>query len=188
MIKETKPDLVVLGVHRTRPVWDMFSGTTVERIVRATELPVLLVAGPVEGEYGKVLCGIDLSKSCAAAARWAAKLAPDAEFSTFHALHVPFKSWVAPSDSAAALAPFVAEARERVDAWWQQEVLPSQLPKPELQAEAIPTAFLEARTKIRPDLVAVGAHARAAFVPTLLGSFTEDLIRTSPSDVLILRG
>ncbi len=188
MIAEEQPDLVVLGVHRPRPLWDMLSGTTVERIIRSTVRPVLLVAGPVEGGYARVLCGVDMSKACAAAARWAAKIAPEAAFSSFHALHVPFAGWTAPGGTAEAVAPFLADARERIDDWWEDEVLPAQMPKPEPVAEAVPTAFLHARQAADPDLIAVGAHARSSFAPTLLGSFTEDLIRAAPSDVLILRG
>ncbi|WP_172331709.1 universal stress protein [Mangrovicoccus sp. HB161399] len=188
VIEEESPDLVVMGVHRPRPLWDMVTGTTVERIVRAVTRPVLLVAGPVAGGYERVLCGIDLSDACAAAARWAAKLAPEAAFSSFHAVHVPFAGRIAPRGAPEALAPFLADARERIDAWWEDEVLPGRLPKPEPVAEAVPTAFLHARQATDPDLIAVGAHARAAFAPTLLGSFTEDLVRSVPADLLIVRG
>ncbi|WP_236638013.1 universal stress protein [Mangrovicoccus ximenensis] len=55
-------------------------------------------------------------------------------------------------------------------------------------AEAVPTAFLHARQASDPDLIAIGAHARANFAPTLLGSFTEELIRSAPADLLIVRG
>ncbi|WP_171060561.1 universal stress protein [Poseidonocella sp. HB161398] len=187
VIEEVQPDLVVMGVHRARPIWDMYAGTTVERIVRATPRPVLLVSQAVEDDYARVLCGVDLSHSCAAAARWAAALAPAAEFRSFHALHVPFRGWIAPGGRPEAVAPFLAEARERIAEWWAEEELPAQLPVPEPEAAAVSEAFLRAREAQAPDLIAVGAHARGLFAPTILGSFTETLIRNAPSDILIVR-
>ncbi len=54
--------------------------------------------------------------------------------------------------------------------------------------EPVPTAFLHARQIHDPDLILVGAHAHASFAPTLLGSFTEGLVRSTPADLLIVRG
>jgi len=185
---EVKPDLLVLGMHRPRPVWDMFGGTTVERIVRATGYPVLLVARPVEEPYTRVLCGIDLSGACAAAARTAASLLPGADLFTFHSLHVPFRGMLVPDGNDAALEPYLADARARIDAWWAEQDLPAGLPRPEPAAASLREAFAEAMAVVKPGLIAVGAHARSKFVPTLLGSFTQELIRTPPADLLILRG
>ncbi|WP_172329334.1 universal stress protein [Mangrovicoccus sp. HB161399] len=187
-IAETGPDLVVLGTHRPRPVWDMVSGTTAERIVRATGRPVLLVSRPAGAPYRSVLCGIDLSKACAAAARWAAELAPEARFSSFHALQLPLRGRPAPDRDAAELAPFLEDARARIDHWWLEEALPRQLPRPEPRALPVEDALAEAMDAAAPDLVAVGAHARTAAVPGLLGSFARALVRSPPADLLILRG
>ncbi|WP_171060962.1 universal stress protein [Poseidonocella sp. HB161398] len=188
VIAEVAPDLVVLGTHRPRPLWDMVSGTTAERIIRATSLPVLLAAGPPEPAWRRVLCGLDLSPASAAAARWAAELAPEAELRAFHALPVPFRGWTAAGGAAELAAPFLSDARARLDLWWLEEVLPARLAKPAPVALPVTEAFAAELDAFRPDLVAIGAHARAAFVPGHLGSFTEALIRRPPCDLLILRG
>lgn len=181
-------DLVVLGLHRVRPFWDMFSGTTMERIVRALRQPVLLAVLPVIGGYKSVLCGIDLSPACVSAAKTAAQLAPDAEFTAFHAVHIPYRGLIAPDASVKQLAPFVEEARLQLNAWWEEVGMPKSLAKPRLVPSSVHTAFAAMQKSQKPDLVAVGAHGRPRLAPTLLGSFTENLIRRPECDTLVVRG
>ncbi|WP_138469226.1 universal stress protein [Poseidonocella sp. HB161398] len=185
-IRRTAPDLVVLGVHRRHPLRDLLAGTTVERLLRATSCPVLLVAGAAEAEYSRVLCGIDMSGACAAAARWAARIAPEAAFSSVHAVHIPFRSWLLPSEAPAAVAPFLEEAAARLAEWREAEVVPRQLPQPEPRTVSLPEALRDACREVRPDLLAIGAHARRG--PGRIGSVTRRLVRRPPCDLLILRG
>lgn len=180
-------DLIVLGVHRQRPFWDMFSGTTMERVVRATRRTVLVVTDAADHAYSRVLCGIDLSPSCAAAAQSAAVLAPGATFSTFHAVHIPYRGFVAPDPSSRALQGFLDEAQAEIDAWWPTANLPPAIPKPRPIAASVVQAFEAARTAFDPDLVVVGAHGRPGLAPTLLGAFTEQLLRDPPCDILLER-
>ncbi|QDC10409.1 universal stress protein [Oceanicola sp. D3] len=180
-------DLVVLGVHRTRAFWDFFSGTTMERIVRASERPVLLAAGAVTGAYQRVLCGIDLSSSCAAAAQAAGRFAPEAILKAFHAVHVPYRGLVAPQQSAKALAPFVKEAERELAAWWEAAQLPEKMAQPVPMVGSVSLSLDHEIESFQPELIAVGAHGRAAISISLLGQFTESLIRTPPCDVLVVR-
>lgn len=181
-------DLLVVGTHKPRPFWDVFSGTTVERFVRAEVRPVLLVHEPVTGPYQSVLCGIDLSPACVSAGNLAAELAPDAELATFHAVHVPYRGLLAPNDHAGQIAPFVKDARNRLDAWWADAGLSERLPKPEVSVQSVHAAFDQARRGAQAELFALGAHGRAALSPTMLGGFAESLIREPVCDLLIVRG
>lgn len=181
-------DLVVVGTHRSRPLWDMFSGTTVERLARMSACPVLLVTEPVDGPYRSVLCGIDLSPACATAGNFAVQLAPDAAFATFHAVHVPYRGLLAPNDTAGEVVPFVKEARGLLKAWWPTAGLSDKLPEPEVSTQSIFAAFDQARRTNKAQLFALGAHGRTALSPSLLGSFAESLIREPQCDLLIVRG
>ncbi|WP_321363459.1 universal stress protein [uncultured Celeribacter sp.] len=181
-------DLVVLGVHRPRPFWDMFAGTTMERLVRALNCPVLLVRDPVTAPYRSVLCGIDLSPSCLAAGRTAMALAPEAKITTFHAVHVPYRGLIARNESAKHLAPFVKEAQAHLDGWWEAADLPEGLPKPEISAASVNDVFTTALADSGADLFALGAHGRMPLSPSLLGGFTEAQIRDPRCDLLVVRG
>ncbi len=188
MADAIEADLVVLGTHRARPFWDMFIGTTMERTVRAVNRPVLLVVEPVTKPYSSILCGIDLSPASLAAGQMARGLAPEAALHTIHAVHVPYRGMIARDGSEKQIAPFVADAQERLDAWWAATEIPAGLPKPEIVVASVADAFKIARTDHQPDLLALGAHGRIPLSPTLLGGFTEDQIRTPTTDVLIVRG
>jgi nucleotide-binding universal stress UspA family protein len=180
-------DLVVMGIHRPRPFWDMFSGTTMERVVRTTRRTVLVVKDPADHPYKAVLCGIDLSPSCVAAATAAAELAPGAAFSTFHAVHVPYRGLIAPGPDDRALTPFIDAAKAELDGWWPASGMPEEYPRPEPVAASVTQAFEAMKRRADPDLLAIGAHGRPVLAPTLLGSFTEQVLREPPCDVILKR-
>ncbi|MDM8347313.1 universal stress protein [Pseudomonas sp. sp1636] len=54
-------DLLVVGCHRKTPLRDFFLGSSVERLIRGSHLPVLRVAQPVVADYRQVLAALDLS-------------------------------------------------------------------------------------------------------------------------------
>ncbi|NIY81196.1 universal stress protein [Celeribacter sp. HF31] len=181
-------DLVILGVHRARPFWDMFAGTTMERLVRAVKRPVLLVRDPVAGPYRSILCGIDLSPACLAAGGAAMALAPEAKISTFHAVHIPYRGMIARDASEKQFAPFVRDARAQLDQWWDRAEVPEGLPKPEIRTASVQEAFTAELQSTEADLFALGAHGRMLLSPSLLGGFTEAQIRDPRCDLLIVRG
>lgn len=180
-------ELIVLGVHRPRPFWDMFTGTTLERVVRSTVRPVLLVVDSVDHPYSSILCGIDLSPASAAAVRMAIQVAPKAKVHSFHAVHIPFRGLVGPEPGSRALDPFIAEAQEDLDAWWQTAKLPEGIDKPVPDIASVTESFDRKKAEVAPDLLAIGAHGRPALSTTLLGSFTEEVLGTPPCDVLVVR-
>ncbi|MBW6417242.1 universal stress protein [Celeribacter sp. PS-C1] len=188
MAETIDADLVVLGVHRPRPFWDMFAGTTMERLVRALNKPVLLVRDPVTGPYQSVLCGIDLSPSCLAAGRTAMALAPEAAVNTFHAVHVPYRGMIARDASEKHLAPFVKEAQIHLDTWWAEADIPEGLPKPDISPASVNDVYTASLTESDADLFALGAHGRMPLSPSLLGGFTEAQIRDPRCDLLVVRG
>ncbi|HEY7766067.1 MAG TPA: universal stress protein, partial [Aestuariivirgaceae bacterium] len=68
MAEETGVDLLVLGPHRRQVLRDVFIGTTAERVLRTSRMPVLLANGVPAGAYRKVLIASDLSNYAYAAA------------------------------------------------------------------------------------------------------------------------
>jgi nucleotide-binding universal stress UspA family protein len=183
----TGADLIVLGVHRNRPWADMVSGTTMERLVRGTSRPALLVQDVVDHAYRRAVSGIDFSPSCLAALEAAATLVPQARIDTFHAVHVPFRGFLAPGDTAEQLDPFVTEATARMNAWLDTVDLPANCAPPEVIVASVREALTRMLGEDGADLVVIGAHGRASFAPSYLGSFTESLLRHPPCDILVVR-
>lgn len=180
-------DLVVLGIHRPRPIADFFRGTTLVRLVRNSLRPVLVVTKPVEQTYRKPLCGLDFSPSSVAAASAAAALCPDVRIATFHAVHVPFRGFLAPGGTAAETQPFIEEGKQRLADWLPDAGLPQQCDEPVVIAEDVPQALRKMMAATEADLIALGAHGRASLAPTHLGGFAEGLLAAPPCDVLVVR-
>jgi nucleotide-binding universal stress UspA family protein len=187
MSEAAAADLVILGLHRRRPILDRVRGSTMERIVRASQRPVLLVAAPVRAPYARALCGIDLSPACVAAVRVAAEIAPDAAITCFHAFHIAFRELIAPGGRPEDIAPYIAEAREEVERWCAGAGLPPRAGTPRMIEAEVREALRTMLAEVAPDLLAIGAHGRPALYPNLLGSFAADLVRDPPCDLLIVR-
>lgn len=176
-------DLLVIGTHRERPFVDAFRDTTMERVVRQARCPVLIARNPAAGPYRGVVGAVDFSPAAAAALRAAAAIAPKARLCAVHALHIPFKGLM-PTETD---APFLREARAAERDWRKSEALPEALDKVEIVEGAVLDVLAEAIRKNGADLVAVGAHAGAGLVTSLLGGFATGLIRNAGADVIVAR-
>ncbi len=178
--------LLVLGLHRSRPLLDLIRETTMVRIVRATQRPVLLVRNPADHDYARVLAPVCFSPSCASALLAVRAIAPRAELRSFHAVPIPFSGLTGDGPGSAMARELCAEATAERDRW---QASFDQRPDP-INIEIISGYLSEIMARLtvdRPDLIAVGAHTRSGFVPSVLGSFVTDLIVTPPCDVLVVR-
>lgn len=185
LASEEQAALLVLGLHRLRPLLDAMRDTTMQRVARTSPCPVLLVREPVDGPYQTVVAAVDFSPAAAAAVRMAARVAPGATIRPVHAMHVPYKGLMARSGSAADFAPFRHEAEAARDDWLAAETLPEGLPEVEI-AEGTVTEVL-ARALKGATLLALGTHARSGIYGFLAGSHCTGLMRDPPCDLLIVR-
>ena len=184
---EIDADLIILGMHRHQLLTDMFAGTTMERLVRASTRPVLIVRDPVDHPYRRAVCGLDMSPSCVAAAQACAELAPDATIATFHAVHIPFRGFLAPHGSAEEVMPFVEDAKKRLESWMATADLPSQCEPPSILPESVGAALYRTVKTVDADLICIGAHGRPSLSPSYLGTIAEELLRNPPTDLIIVR-
>ena len=180
-------ELIVVGIHRERHYLDLIKQTTMERLIRASTVPVLLVSQTGKQPYSHILCAIDMSHAAAQAITMARRIAPAARLSLFHAYHVPYRRLTDPSDAAATTIPFRKEAEEQFAQWAADNALPADLPAPRF-IDASPTVALDqVLAEGTPDLLALGAHSRSNLGRYMLGGFTSTLIRNPPCDLLVAR-
>jgi len=177
-------DLVVVGRHRKRGLLDDFRRTTVESMIVKSNRPVLLVVDPVHQPYARVLVPSAFSKACTSAAAVAGTLAPDAEMRLCHVWLAPFQGLTGGETSDVGKAE-KREAVARAKAW--AATLPGEAVEVELVHGPVGAGVQDEVTRFKPDLLAVGAHTRSASFSGL-GSFTSDLVRDPPVDVLVTRG
>ncbi len=183
-------DLLVMGVHRPRIFLDSLRETTMQRVVRLTGTPVLLVTDREDHPYARVIAACDFSPAATAALHLAHRIAPEARIEPLHALHVTYGGRVARDAQVheELETAFRREAEATARAWEETTYLPREAVAPCEIAIGSPLALLEARVaKGGVDLIAAGAHGRVGAAPALLGSLANDLMRDPPCDVLIAR-
>lgn len=178
--------LVVLGLHRRRPLLDLVRDSTMVRIVRASRRPVLLVKDLPVNDQARVLIPVSFSPACAAAMRIAQEIAPRAEVRSFHAVPIPFAGLTGDGPGSAMAQELRAEATKERDGWLAGLGISDGIPDVEIISGGR-SETMERLAVARPDLIAVGAHTRSGFLPDVLGSFVTDLIHTPPCDLLVTR-
>ncbi|MCB1348336.1 MAG: universal stress protein [Geminicoccaceae bacterium] len=184
LVNSAEFDLVVAGRHRDRGFLDGLRPTTVESVVARSLTPVLLVTDPVHGSYNRVLAPVAFSSACRHAVKTALHIAPQAAFRLFHLWMAPFEGLTGGPSS-----DFAREVRRetaaQAAAW--TEGLATSLPKVDLVHDGVGSGCHQEIRSFAPDLIAVGANTRSLSF-TGLGSFTAELLRTPPTDLLIARG
>jgi nucleotide-binding universal stress UspA family protein len=187
---EASADLIVMGSHRKQLLLDIFVGTTIERVIRKGSFPVLMVNNEAQHKYENVLVPVDLSNASA------------------HALRVAQSTGLVIGEQATLLYAFIAPARgkmfmagydkSRVDSYIASE---RRLAGEEVAAylstntlgsgwslrleEGTPMAVISrAISEMRPDLLVMGTHGRSALTKALIGSVTEEALRSLSVDIL----
>jgi nucleotide-binding universal stress UspA family protein len=173
--------LLVLGVHAPMaPHESFFLGSTSERALRVGSTPVLLARTDATKPYGRILIPVDLGDMSLALVRLVAQTFPDAAYDLVHFLrpttshdvtnkerHDSFAASLAGLALSAGLAPartrvrvFVADAREGI--------------------------LGEVRAR-KPDLIAMGTHARTGVARVVIGSVADYVIHAAQGvDVLVV--
>src|SRR5690606_26933116 len=90
MAVEEGCDLIVTGTGKGGVLEKMLLGTTVNRLVRRTHLPVLMVKNRAHGPYGSILAATDFSDAAQRALLVAAGFFPDVKITVLHAWEPPF--------------------------------------------------------------------------------------------------
>ncbi|WP_299678802.1 universal stress protein [uncultured Roseobacter sp.] len=164
-------DLLIVGLHRRRVFLDHIKETTMEHLIRASSLPVLLVAGDADRPYARVLGGVDLSPVCAAGLHKIRMIAPSAELTLFHAHEVSFRN----------------EAERDYATWTAVSALPDNLPPPVFVEGKAREALEEVMAETDCDLLVIGAYTRSNAGRYMLGGFSSGLIRKPPCDLLLAK-
>jgi nucleotide-binding universal stress UspA family protein len=186
-----KADLIVMGAHRKQLLRDIFVGTTIERVIRMGQYPVLMVNHEVTRPYENAIAAVDMSEPSANAIR-AAKTAGLIGNEGITIVHAFFplgkgKMYVAGIDRA-AIDDYVANERQRATDELVAFLLANQLSGPRLSLRVEEGAPFEVISRgveeMKPDFLVIGTHGRSGLPKVLLGSVTEEALRTLDIDIL----
>lgn len=190
--EEIEAGVVVLGMHREDAFKDLFRGTTVERVVRASNVPVLLVKDRVKGPYRRVVVGVDFSVYSRRAIEFAASFVPSGEIYLVHAYDVPFKGYLHGRNTRREVNKQHQANFERMLEGEMASFLSgldADAPKIEriMGEGAVRDVLHREIRRLKPDLLVVGTHGRTGVAHAFLGSVAEDLLKSPPCDVLAVK-
>lgn len=190
--RRRKADLIVVGRHGRRVFRDLVMGSTAQRMVRQSEIPVLVVHGDPQGPWRRPVVATDLGPTSRHLGEIAARILDPvrAQVQVVHAFEVPFEGWVALSDRSGG-------------GNWRRLYRQAASPKLARFAAALTARGLRVRTRLihgdprkavlgearrtRADLLVVGTHGRSGVSRALLGTVAEGLVSDATCDVLIAR-
>jgi universal stress protein E len=188
---EIQPDLVVMGSHRKQMLRDIFIGTTIERVIRKGTCPVLMVNHEAQRRYENVVVPVDMSDASADALRAARStgLISDERATLLHAFLAMAKGKlsVVGSDQASIDSHVASERQRAIDE------LAAFLVANDLEhgrwslrvEEGGPMEIISrAVSEMRPDLLVMGTHGRSGLLKALIGSVTEEALRSLNVDIL----
>jgi len=184
--KEIAAELVVTGVARDEPLGRQHLGATVERLVRSSPAPVLVVRSRLR-PYHEVLVGTDFSESSGHALVAASHFFPDARLTALHAWEVPYSGLLGRDAYSEQWAAVVDQARDE----FLEKVDLSAGDRARLQVlcergqpELLMRAYMQDK---RVDLAVIGSHGAGAVLERLIGSTAKRILRSAPGDVMVIR-
>lgn len=185
-------DLLVVGAHRRRILLDIFVGTTAERIIRKSTVPVLMANSPPLGGYRHALIAVDLSETSNEALLAARRLdwlgAP--RRTALHVFDTPATSLLARTgvDESKMQASLAQEHRR---AHGELRALLERLEMPFVDTRVAPlnedtsVAIRRCANDEAADVVVVATHGRGGIAKVLLGTVAQELLRSTEQDVLV---
>ena len=179
-------DLIVLGQPAKGGLKELFIGTTTERVLGHSDLPILVVKKLVRGAYQRVLVAMDLSEGAIRALETAYRIAPDADFLMLHAWYAPIIDF-----GASDFAQESQRVRELIDRRTKESL--SRLapraaaPRFELIDSSPHVAIRNQISVFDPDILAMGTHARSPLKAAMIGSLAREFLAEAACDVLVAR-
>jgi universal stress protein E len=182
---ELTADLIVLGGHRPRRIFDGLLGTTADRVIRTARQPVLAVNRSLSDPPHRILLATDFSpvadRALEITVDWAQRWgSPDvgAILEIVHVsafAHPAYRPVLATEPLQACAAQAVARAQGRL------RIRPRILSAP-----LAPEGILQAAEELRADLIVVGTHGHGGLVRTLIGSVASEVVRSLPYPILMV--
>lgn len=192
-VVDATPDLLVIGPHRRQVLRDVFIGTTAERTIRSVDCPVLMVNAMPAGHYRHVLQTTDLSDgSRDALLRFQSLgLAEYARTSLLHifdapALRLAFSHSIPQDDQKRYLEDEQRDAALELGRFLSSTNLGLLRQIVRYEASPAPHEILKVAREEQADLIVMSTHGRSGLAKMLIGSVTEQVLRTAQIDILAL--
>lgn len=177
---ENKFDVIIMATHSHNVVEKFFLGSTMERVIRIAQTPVVVLRDPATAPPfppKRVLATTDYSKESLYI------------FEPLLSLSAKVKSQVTllavDSLEASYLGEFNPDDKKTIDAGFKEHGIEAEWVK--IRSTDAVEGILDYIQSSKPDLVAMTTHGRSGLSKILLGSTTESIIRQIRIPVLVIR-
>jgi nucleotide-binding universal stress UspA family protein len=183
-------DLVVAGARGAGFVRHLLLGSTAERLLRKSVLPMLVVKQPAAEAYQRVLVPVDFSSWSAPLIALARAVAPGAHLVLLNAYEVPFEGKLRlASVPESTIESYRLTSQREASLQLQALAMDAGL-KPRDWTPCIPNtdpsqAIIEHEKALGCDLIVIGKHGQNMAEELLLGSVTKHVLVESVGDVLV---
>jgi len=185
-------DLIVTGASEKSVLRHTFLGSNALKVLRQSTCPVLVVKKACQGQYQRILIGIDLSHEISNTLHYLKRMAPEAEIVLAHCYEIPFESKL---DHYADYQDIhLMEYRQAIrdQALKRMQVITKHLATDPLKLTTIVTQGEPADTLLQLaqdqqcDLIVLNKNNLTTLDSWILGSVTNQIINESVLDILII--
>ena len=182
--------LLVFGAQGSHPLRDLTLGSTAQRVLRKTFVPVLVVRRKAEAHYRQVLVAVDFQSDARHALDYAQALAPQARLNLVHVYRAPFEGRMRYSGVSDDLIGFYrAEARAAASRGMTDLVASrnsSNAVNPLIVHGSAVATLLKKERELNADLIVLTRRNKSRTEELLLESVTSSLLERSRCDVLVV--
>lgn len=195
--KEKKIDLIVMGTHGRRGPARLFLGSVAEEVVRHCDCPVMTMRQREEAPSGRaierILVPVDFSEHSQQALFHARELANlyGSRLQVLHAIEEPVYPYFYAPAGGFSVAKQLEELREKSDQ--AMDALIEETQGPAVEVEKFVATGRAANEIVRfaadnrSDLIVIATHGLSGLERLLVGSTTEQVVRTSPCPVFTVK-
>jgi nucleotide-binding universal stress UspA family protein len=180
-------DLIVSGIARDETLGRIFIGNTVNRLVRGSPVPVLIVRNRARAPYRTAVVATDFSEASMQALLATDTLLPGAYLTLFHGYDIPFAGYLDDADYRKILGnmekdlgtKFMSDPRVSDALRGRTSII--------IDHGSIARLLGEYVEDQNVDLTVIGSHGRSALFDTFIGSTAKTLVENLNGDLLIVR-
>lgn len=183
-------DMIVMGARGLNPLRDLILGSTAERLLSKSRLPILVTKCQPQGPYRRILVPVDFSASSVRALRAAMLAGPKADITVVHGCSVPFEgklqlAGVAKEQVDSYSRQAKAEAEQKITSMILEAGGEMQHFYREVNRSEASLLILAKEALLDADLIAIGKHGQSMIEEWFLGSVTRHILSKSQCDVLV---
>jgi len=184
-------DMIVLGLTHDDSLIGMIRGTTIDTVVRHSNIPVLVVKTRARRPYTRIAAAVDLAEPSWSALEFALRTFPHTDVHVIHVTETEAVDRKSQGPELAASARQREQVADRVRAAFAKfgRCSPGEDTSSIVHfAEGTAVNLLpQLLSTLDPDLVVAGTHGRTGIANLVLGSVAETLLDVVHRDMLVVR-